>query len=132
MIRRPPRSTLFPYTTLFRSARLHLVEAAQALGQPVEAPAPFRGDLDLDHGANRRVGLPGQVKDRAPTEEHPVLPQLLKVLADLGFGDAGGLRHLRRREMNAFGEELEDRVHRGSDCLMTAPRLAIPKKLPGV
>src|ERR1043165_10133680 len=24
MIRRPPRSTLFPYTTLFRSARAHL------------------------------------------------------------------------------------------------------------
>src|SRR2546422_4981830 len=24
MIRRPPRSTLFPYTTLFRSARRHL------------------------------------------------------------------------------------------------------------
>src|SRR5687768_17652195 len=24
MIRRPPRSTLFPYTTLFRSQRLHL------------------------------------------------------------------------------------------------------------
>src|SRR5437870_6730063 len=26
MIRRPPRSTLFPYTTLFRSRRLPLVE----------------------------------------------------------------------------------------------------------
>src|SRR3712207_7373279 len=26
MIRRPPRSTLFPYTTLFRSARLRSVE----------------------------------------------------------------------------------------------------------
>src|SRR3712207_7720493 len=26
MIRRPPRSTLFPYTTLFRSARLQVVE----------------------------------------------------------------------------------------------------------
>src|SRR2546429_1807019 len=25
MIRRPPRSTLFPYTTLFRSINLHLV-----------------------------------------------------------------------------------------------------------
>src|SRR2546430_12032384 len=25
MIRRPPRSTLFPYTTLFRSPHLHLV-----------------------------------------------------------------------------------------------------------
>src|SRR5256885_11925290 len=28
MIRRPPRSTLFPYTTLFRSGRLHLVRRA--------------------------------------------------------------------------------------------------------
>src|SRR2546430_13608212 len=26
MIRRPPRSTLFPYTTLFRSARVHFGE----------------------------------------------------------------------------------------------------------
>src|SRR2546429_5333857 len=28
MIRRPPRSTLFPYTTLFRSARRRSVDAA--------------------------------------------------------------------------------------------------------
>src|SRR2546430_11285877 len=27
MIRRPPRSTLFPYTTLFRSGRSHLLAA---------------------------------------------------------------------------------------------------------
>src|SRR3712207_7570708 len=39
MIRRPPRSTLFPYTTLFRSARLHVVGVhvddrdVEALGQ---------------------------------------------------------------------------------------------------
>src|SRR2546422_1155585 len=36
MIRRPPRSTLFPYTTLFRSARKHgaefVAEAEQARG----------------------------------------------------------------------------------------------------
>src|SRR5256885_12010398 len=32
MIRRPPRSTLFPYTTLFRSAKiLHLAEAVPAV-----------------------------------------------------------------------------------------------------
>src|SRR3712207_7773189 len=31
MIRRPPRSTLFPYTTLFRS----LCEAVRALGWPI-------------------------------------------------------------------------------------------------
>src|SRR5260370_40954357 len=31
MIRRPPRSTLFPYTTLFRSIRLNLHHAVQLL-----------------------------------------------------------------------------------------------------
>src|SRR5574340_260882 len=30
MIRRPPRSTLFPYTTLFRSANLAEIDAAEA------------------------------------------------------------------------------------------------------
>src|ERR1022692_4499904 len=33
MIRRPPRSTLFPYTTLFRSS-----QAWSRLGQPVRGP----------------------------------------------------------------------------------------------
>src|SRR3712207_7353836 len=33
MIRRPPRSTLFPYTTLFRSA-----DDLDALGQPAREP----------------------------------------------------------------------------------------------
>src|SRR3712207_8975353 len=31
MIRRPPRSTLFPYTTLFRSADVHYLGADDAL-----------------------------------------------------------------------------------------------------
>src|SRR5258707_4837172 len=40
MIRRPPRSTLFPYTTLFRSqwcvaCRLELARANSALGFPI-------------------------------------------------------------------------------------------------
>src|SRR3712207_9009076 len=38
MIRRPPRSTLFPYTTLFRS-RL-LADRALLLGVPAAVPAP--------------------------------------------------------------------------------------------
>src|SRR3712207_8915325 len=33
MIRRPPRSTLFPYTTLFRSADVLLTAAYAALGE---------------------------------------------------------------------------------------------------
>src|SRR3712207_334267 len=32
MIRRPPRSTLFPYTTLFRSASPAFIEVREALG----------------------------------------------------------------------------------------------------
>src|SRR2546430_4177764 len=34
MIRRPPRSTLFPYTTLFRSLRIHYLEYALARMAP--------------------------------------------------------------------------------------------------
>src|SRR3712207_7965090 len=45
MIRRPPRSTLFPYTTLFRSdvpVRLrHPGKLADILGQHLEAPLAF-------------------------------------------------------------------------------------------
>src|SRR5258707_7991793 len=41
MIRRPPRSTLFPYTTLFRSRPL--VEGLNVLQNVLEPPPP-RGD----------------------------------------------------------------------------------------
>src|SRR3712207_8892938 len=37
MIRRPPRSTLFPYTTLFRSVRLARAFAREVRGEGVEA-----------------------------------------------------------------------------------------------
>src|SRR3712207_8355732 len=39
MIRRPPRSTLFPYTTLFRSAQVAVASAAVA-APAVVTPAP--------------------------------------------------------------------------------------------
>src|SRR3712207_7921553 len=34
MIRRPPRSTLFPYTTLFRSSTCRSIEAGDREGRP--------------------------------------------------------------------------------------------------
>src|SRR2546422_7887562 len=37
MIRRPPRSTLFPYTTLFRSHRLQCVGRSVGTNEQVEA-----------------------------------------------------------------------------------------------
>src|SRR3712207_7646520 len=51
MIRRPPRSTLFPYTTLFRSRRMEL--RAQALENPkrqIDLPRPFATRLGEDPG----------------------------------------------------------------------------------
>src|SRR6266487_6479285 len=42
MIRRPPRSTLFPYTTLFRSVRRRL--RARAAGRRCEMYGPARSE----------------------------------------------------------------------------------------
>src|SRR5438067_9934925 len=51
MIRRPPRSTLFPYTTLFRSignAALRYDSSAASRG-PAPAAARGRGDRSEEH-----------------------------------------------------------------------------------
>src|SRR3989441_13038904 len=43
MIRRPPRSTLFPYTTLFRSGSAqHGTTAVSPNPRPVSPPPPYR------------------------------------------------------------------------------------------
>src|SRR5438132_10805253 len=55
MIRRPPRSTLFPYTTLFRSLRRRALEDERLLGDPVEVD-PLR--LDPRRAAEPARGLP--------------------------------------------------------------------------
>src|SRR5260221_4744377 len=63
MIRRPPRSTLFPYTTLFRSLHLHRdMRGDQARGErePVDHAPPAE---------RRRYDDPGERK-RPRSEEH--------------------------------------------------------------
>src|SRR2546422_7309952 len=45
MIRRPPRSTLFPYTTLFRS-RADVLPGARAAGPDVELARIGAGEID--------------------------------------------------------------------------------------
>src|SRR5690242_20765740 len=51
MIRRPPRSTLFPYTTLFRSRREHAHRGAR-FAEPLRALRQTRaraGDREREH-----------------------------------------------------------------------------------
>src|SRR5258706_5823302 len=53
MIRRPPRSTLFPYTTLFRSARSR-GSPAQERRAPASCAGKFRPDaVRLAHSVGR-------------------------------------------------------------------------------
>src|SRR3712207_7728395 len=66
MIRRPPRSTLFPYTTLFRSPQRHLVDLRlahphRALGHVLRREVVDRLDdqlvvLLVDQADRRRLG----------------------------------------------------------------------------
>src|SRR5256885_11173342 len=69
MIRRPPRSTLFPYTTLFRSAHLHHIgagfelEAPVADGRAVHAHAAAVDQAVGLAGRGRQVGLLEQGTD---------------------------------------------------------------------
>src|SRR3712207_8755200 len=74
MIRRPPRSTLFPYTTLFRSG-LVAPPAQQVAGVPDGAHVHHRlgpvGD-DVGHGAaGHDAGVPRLgAEERVRSEEH--------------------------------------------------------------
>src|SRR2546422_7144788 len=89
MIRRPPRSTLFPYTTLFRSLAPHVLNAARE-GEAVAQRAPddaARGLVALvaaperhlprstpPPGAVARGPLPGQAPPPPALPPPPPLP----------------------------------------------------------
>src|SRR2546425_2436968 len=76
MIRRPPRSTLFPYTTLFRSVRIaHEAER----GEPLVALVV--SGLDLPDRLRLGVGPAGRARSRrARSEEHTSQLQSLAYL----------------------------------------------------
>src|SRR5688572_31953086 len=64
MIRRPPRSTLFPYTTLFRSERIELSAGGAPVGQAVGIGEQDIAGLDLQrflvelHAAHHSQKMP--------------------------------------------------------------------------
>src|SRR2546430_13267590 len=79
MIRRPPRSTLFPYTTLFRSPNPVLELGGQkALSPDNNVTIGLTVPLDLNGRKEGRVAVAerelqmkrAQVRDRERSEEH--------------------------------------------------------------
>src|SRR2546425_5510697 len=86
MIRRPPRSTLFPYTTLFRSLRAALDSAAHAA--PAERQNAvvwegivhfFRGESALAQGAFRQaLALDSALDVKGLERLSPELAQLFR------------------------------------------------------
>src|SRR2546427_11208692 len=102
MIRRPPRSTLFPYTTLFRS--LPLPPALRRV-----APRGLRPARDVDHAAGgrrqrallRRLLLRRRLAGRAAArrgllEGTRAAPRALREARAAG-GSCGGLSRVRDR-----------------------------------
>src|SRR5437773_8416117 len=68
LTRRPPRPTLFPYTTLFRSPR------ARSRGRRRAAPGSWRDSLQGKRDGQRRAA-PGRAVERERAAQHldPVL-----------------------------------------------------------
>src|SRR2546430_6591704 len=65
MIRRPPRSTLFPYTTLFRSGIPTTLAAGVNPLKELRA-AKLTADMKHSHGVQRRVG---KIKEFAKADQ---------------------------------------------------------------
>src|SRR2546430_7890987 len=64
MIRRPPRSTLFPYTTLFRSLRIQSISTDPAYKDQCQSAAEYVAK-DLSG-----IGFKTSIR---PTEGHPIV-----------------------------------------------------------
>src|SRR2546430_17044141 len=115
MIRRPPRSTLFPYTTLFRSGRESRGPRQPAVARPVPRPAgaenvgPARRWSCLTRAAGRS-NLPAHITRRW-TDKHATLqlrPPRVRPLADSLPGSARGHTVSEDRSEEAgVGEESE-------------------------
>src|SRR3712207_8879439 len=73
MIRRPPRSTLFPYTTLFRSLDRHdqvLRNLAEHGVDRLRASLPSAAEIERRRAAGRGLTRPEIAVIQARSEEH--------------------------------------------------------------
>src|SRR3712207_9300221 len=92
MIRRPPRSTLFPYTTLFRSAGLLGIHT----NMPATVPA------DVNDAAQAGQAPPAGLAD----EERRAYEQLIRT-----FGQVEYARYMAARPQTLYGDRKSTRLN---------------------
>src|SRR5256885_17018466 len=122
MIRRPPRSTLFPYTTLFRSGTAVVLVIAiprrQIDAESHALPGARLGDLLHDVATERTVldrmlGVARRPEAEAVVvlagEDQSSHPAVARGAHDLVCVKIGGLEHLRRLVVVA-PHEIRERV----------------------
>src|SRR2546429_912609 len=91
MIRRPPRSTLFPYTTLFRSQAIHGLEAGAPPGLQVGLERFRQAAVDVGrHGGDARPG--GVVIGRDDELSELIQQRVLRRRQELTWDSSNGLR----------------------------------------
>src|SRR5260221_10573034 len=97
MIRRPPRSTLFPYTTLFRSARCLPLESAQHTGVFPHVRRLGRRSLHLLDGWWRLAahGKQGDRKSTRLNSSHTVISYAVFCLKKKKKVNNNHLGHIR-------------------------------------
>src|SRR3712207_5424538 len=117
MIRRPPRSTLFPYTTLFRSRRAHELEGVSNvdLYQLLKLLALRAYALGVDERAAelrlRRRVAEGQVDSDARAEVREAVRSEVRQRLRLAADERGRERlrgHVRQRRDSRKGREQVD------------------------
>src|SRR2546425_8176061 len=95
MIRRPPRSTLFPYTTLFRSARAAVDERRVAAGGAAGRKLPELAEARPERRRDR-VSLPGCRSEEHTSELQSLAYLVCRLLLE---------KKKRHPQQSAHGEE---------------------------
>src|SRR3989304_5259828 len=134
MIRRPPRSTLFPYTTLFRSGhprgdlRDHRLAVGEGVTPGVHAPDLEEGDHPAQELLRQRlvqVGQGAQVLDRLGRDA--TRPEAVDGLARREVDDHERDDRDPQQDGDRLDEASEDVRRHGSPCGRGAARPAGPR-----
>src|SRR2546427_8443245 len=126
MIRRPPRSTLFPYTTLFRSANGQITVTLAANPSHLEAVDPVvegrtrAEQTDRSEGAgihDPRVALPILIHGDASFPAQGVVSETLNLEALPGYSTGGTLHLIGNNQIGFTTDPSEGRSTRYSSDL---------------